>query len=420
MPRRVRLWKVGAIVLGLIAAIALAFWFWVDSVASRQWEAALRRLEEIRKEAQARRPVRKVLRGEPIPGNAWDDYTAALGEARKLASPGKALALTVLADPRSDPVKAVSVVQAGAAAIVHFRKGARRETSDYPAELESVSSRARRGLDDDFRLLTCLALAQARVLDQEGRSREAAEVLLDYFQFMRDLWADGGSGGRHSASLEMCIVLDEVQALIMSGSFSREDFLALDGQCQVLDSEFPSALFKTLGDLVGDGETVVSMRVNSDRLQEAGWNWLKTWRFAFSERLIKIDAIRRIDQCARLTVSLEGRPYHEVFMAYEGVVAEDPEYPTRNPLWTSHGHKYWGSNERIRLTQIRLLRMAVHFRATGEVLDLEDPYGNRLVHSVTGGHLKAWSWANGRTSGPRPGQWKPLGDPVSLSIETDR
>jgi len=41
--------------------------------------------------------------------------------------------------------------------------------------------------------------------------------------------------------------------------------------------------------------------------------------------------------------------------------------------------------------QLRLLRMAAHYRATGEVLDLDDPFGGKLVRSLANDTLRVWS-----------------------------
>jgi hypothetical protein len=46
---------------------------------------------------------------------------------------------------------------------------------------------------------------------------------------------------------------------------------------------------------------------------------------------------------------------------------------------------------RERRAQLRLLRVAAHFRATGDLLESEDPFGGMLIHNVKEGRLKVWS-----------------------------
>jgi len=42
---------------------------------------------------------------------------------------------------------------------------------------------------------------------------------------------------------------------------------------------------------------------------------------------------------------------------------------------------------RERRTQLRLLRTAVRYLATGEILNLDDPYGGKLLHREEAGRL---------------------------------
>jgi hypothetical protein len=47
-----------------------------------------------------------------------------------------------------------------------------------------------------------------------------------------------------------------------------------------------------------------------------------------------------------------------------------------------------------RMAQIRLLRIAARYRASGEILRLKDPYGRDLLHAVRGIRMKFWSLGN--------------------------
>ena len=41
--------------------------------------------------------------------------------------------------------------------------------------------------------------------------------------------------------------------------------------------------------------------------------------------------------------------------------------------------------------QLRLLRVAAHYGATGDVLELDDPFGTKLRVRVADGSLRVWS-----------------------------
>ena len=66
------------------------------------------------------------------------------------------------------------------------------------------------------------------------------------------------------------------------------------------------------------------------------------------------------------------------------------------------GHRA-GRERRVQLT---LLRVAAHYRATGEILDLDDPFGAKLITSKTGDHLKVWSVGRDGVDDGGLGDWR--------------
>src|SRR5262249_23615525 len=68
--------------------------------------------------------------------------------------------------------------------------------------------------------------------------------------------------------------------------------------------------------------------------------------------------------------------------------------------------------------KLRLLRVAAHFRATGEVPDLDDPYGTKILSSRNGTHLKLWSVGADGIDDGGSGEWRPSkGKDIILEIE---
>ena len=77
-PRRVWLRKILPLAgLALTLLIASRILIPLATVGSR-WDVMQARTQELLKEAKGRDPRRPVLHGEPIPGNAWEDYNKAL------------------------------------------------------------------------------------------------------------------------------------------------------------------------------------------------------------------------------------------------------------------------------------------------------------------------------------------------------
>ena len=42
-------------------------------------------------------------------------------------------------------------------------------------------------------------------------------------------------------------------------------------------------------------------------------------------------------------------------------------------------------------TLLRLLRVATHHQLTGEIMEVDDPFGTRIMTQITKGRFKAWS-----------------------------
>jgi hypothetical protein len=69
-------WIVISIGLIGLAVLLIGLKFWVNTVEASRWEKMRIQLADLAREARARDGRRPVLRGSPLPGNAWDDYEA--------------------------------------------------------------------------------------------------------------------------------------------------------------------------------------------------------------------------------------------------------------------------------------------------------------------------------------------------------
>jgi hypothetical protein len=76
-----------------------------------------------------------------------------------------------------------------------------------------------------------------------------------------------------------------------------------------------------------------------------------------------------------------------------------------NPVVRSQGIASRPSMWRQLQAQIRLLRAAVHLRTTGELPDLEDPLGSRLISERKEGRIRIWSRGKDVTNQIRPSDW---------------
>jgi hypothetical protein len=271
-------------------------------------------------------------------------------------------------------------------------------------------------------------------LSDQGSGREAAELLLDALQFSED--AAGSSPERFSWGVRyMDYPLDELRRLVLSGALAREDLSEVARELQLLDRHFPTARRYYLWLALATGQAFLESgsvenylcRGSNSRLIPSARRYLfsQTWRYGFSERITMADAFDLDLRAARLQALAVGKPWAEEWETTQRVRRDREQ--SDNPIIVSEDAPYTGRESkepwdfiRERRTQLRLLAMAAHFRSTGEVLELEDPFGSKLFHETTAIHLKAWSVGPDGVNDGGDGGWTHYPGGKDLVIEVDR
>jgi hypothetical protein len=396
--RAARTWAIVASGLLVAAAVtAVAFYSYVQSAERRRWDEMRQWCEKTAREVRARDPRRPVLRGQPLEGNAWDDYQAAFAAI----APAKDLreASDLLYDsPKADAARVRALVQQHASALQLLRRGASRSTARRDVDWENSSN-------DSFIIsdrLVSLAVCHARFLFEEGRIREAMEALLDAGQFAEDSARDGTDTDGLLGLALLAYVQNAGMRFLTSGRLGREDCREMARDFEVLDRGFPREADGYALSPMTSGFKYLRMDSINGILESIGitkHDAAPTWRFGFSERLVLVDAFQTELDESRLLMEAAGKPWREAQRIEKNI--EVRFSGAKNPLL----REYWGIKEtlsnkpqpppqslfRERLAQLRLLRTAAHFRATGEVLVLDDPYGDKIRSRVTESHLKVWS-----------------------------
>ncbi len=259
-----------------------------------------------------------------------------------------------------------------------------------------------------------LATLHARLLAEEGRTREAAAFLLDTCQFGMDVARNGGFSEADSAISVVSVALDELRSLIDFGRLQREDILDVERQLELLDQNFPSATQPHLLDAAATGLTFLEKGNIQSIMANYGMKSQKlpTWRFGFSERLMIVDACATGVFAGRRLADAETKQWAEareiqrsvhrdfskdgnglVRLLYAPI--DGPEKPiVRDILREGRAH-------------LRLVRIAARYVATGDILSLEDPFGSNLRTLETGGSLKAWSVGGDTVDDGGLGEWRP-------------
>lgn len=420
VPKRISGWQLTGLAAAVLVLLVLAYVLYIRSVADRRWMDMQQSVEDLRSRSDLRNGPRPVLRGIAVPGSAWEDYSPALATMK--SAPYRVLGEYVSRSPQMDRKKLEAALATHGTALDGLRKGARRAdgnyrvkweagfTADVPALLQSQN-------------LTNLAVCQSRLLIEEGKLREAAELLLDTCQFARDL---GYNEVLISEMISMAmygIALEDLRDLVLSGKLSRADLGEIARELEILDGSFPENRYSLMNEVMMAGygfqkESGKVLDLNLTLGEAPGWD-LFLWKTAFPERLICADAyFVELDYMKRFAAADEQS--WAVCTALDlSIQAEMGKL--KNPISRMIVPGLTGSMRvgRERRAQLRLLRAAAQYRSTGEIPDLADPFGAKLLSSIQGPKVKVWSVGRDGVDSGGKGEWKPNAGP-DIVLEFDK
>ena len=382
------------------------------SLGERRWEEMKTQLVGILREELARPTERPVLRGEAIEGNAWDDYEKAFAGVVPLPGKGlEALQRAVNHDPTADLVAVEKLLPVYAAVLKDLTSGAGRARAEF-----LYRSPQGEPLKDYHSgspsMITVVAICQARFLADHGKSREAATLLLDVGQFSRDLGFSGPYTYRWIPSGVLDLLLDELRVLVLSGALTRDDMLevgrelgVLDGSCRVIGPLEPLDVMELGFEFLEADDLAVALRMNSRNNNFYGVHPWEGWKYGFSNRLMVAKAIEEAMGYATAASKARKLPWSVFRPIWDELNQGMAE--SRNPVVREFVTRFSWVDVLARQVsaRLRLLRVAVQFQATGEILDLEDPFGTRLLHQGSGTHLKVWSLGTEGVDKIGSGRW---------------
>ncbi len=415
--RRVSAWKILAILAGSLVVLVIVVVLWIRSVGERRWAAMERSVRELHAETIARDASRPVLRGVAVAGNAWDDYAIALKEIEKLKG-DTALGEFVSRGPKADRAKVEGLLAVHAAALEPLCRGAARSHGQYPIVWQEGFAANVPGLLQSQRLAN-LAVCRSRFLVEEGKLREAAELLLDTCQFGRDLGFNRVLITEMIALAIYGLALDELRDLILSGKLSREELLAVAGELERVDRSFPPHGFSMMNEALMAGWGFIKMEGGTEEERRSlGVSGLIG--LGFARRLLYADAFDTELDFMKRAADLEGRPWDEAQKKGQEMVVESSRL--KNPLSKIMVPGVLSSSltGRERRAHLRLVLVAARYRATGETPDLDDPFGTKLRTSRSGDRLKVWSVGRDGADDGGSGGWRGAAAGADLVLEVDR
>ena len=420
-PKRVAGWKLAGLIAAVLGVLALTYAGYIHSVAERRWQAMEASIRDVRALHAARNGPRPVLRGTAVPGSSWDIYSPALTSMKGALT--SVLGEFVGRGKKADRAKVEAVLASHGSALDALRDGVKRSDGIYRMKWEQGFSANIPGLLQSQNLAN-LAVCKSRLLAEEGKAREAAELMLDTCRFAHDL---GYNQILISEMISIAITglaLEELRDLILSGKLSKDDFQEIARELEILDGSFPRNGHSMMNEAVALGYEFLKTDGNVDMSSftvgsaGVGWNYY-LWRAVFPKRLICADAyFTELDYLKQFAAADE-----KSWGTCQAVGSTtDLEIPKlRNPIARLTMVSLTGSNRagREKRTHLRLLRAAAQYRATGRLPDLDDPFGVRLLSSEQGGKVKVWSVGRDQVDDGGKGEWKPNAGP-DIVLEFDR
>ncbi len=400
-----RVLKVSAVALGLGLALLAAFFVWVRSAESRQWDRLDGLVRDLRAEARMMREERAALGWEREPGKAWDAYVEA---ARTPMTPLQRTEFVryLDGDPAVDVSRVRSALEGFRAALGLLGAGTRRsDGSGPPADLAS--------LEEGSLLRACYdlgiaAVAQAKSSMDAGTPAAAAVVALDACRFARDLGDAGGFTPAMTAYAVFTLSLDRLKSVVAAPETSIDVLRSIDADLAAVDASFPRIGRAMLDDGADLGErlsrgTFDEWVAKSGRSNDASAGW----RFGFSSKLLRASAFDQAQSWLRRLKDVDSLSWAEELALWQAIEREVEDAAKTNAL-VRLLMSGWDRNAAGREIQarLRLLRTAAILRISGKDPSLKDPFGTLLRHEDAKERLKCWSVGKDGVDQSGDGAWR--------------
>jgi hypothetical protein len=400
-------WKISLSIVLLLLGMGIAPGAWIITLRDRRWIELEGRVNELIGGLEAP-PLQRIPLGRPLcPGNAWEDYRAAMAQMNAKA-PTIAVTIPAYLAKRADKNRkeVEALVGKFSSSIELVRKAARRETALPPRVV-----RGQNGFQDVGRTawetqdLASLCLGKARLLAEAGNCSESLDLLVDVCLYGRDLTGTRLNGGGSLGLTTMQRAFCEMRELLQYRNPSREDLEALDRSLSLLEEWFPVPTgdlhdhVLLLGDLLlrEDRDDVTYLTFSGSERKR------HLWRYGFSSRLQAAATFRTVDRLIARALDLRFQPWEVGGPASQSLFSEAEQ--SKDPLVSQCRFMLLGMQEELETKGgLRLLRMAAHYRASGKILDLRDPAGGQVEHQLSESMLLVWRRGVVGWDGPVPGK----------------
>ena len=395
----------------LLLLVGLGIAFSIRSVRERKWAELLARVEELASRL-APPEVEPLPFGRTlVPGNAWEDYDEALpwkpGQPPPIIS-GK-INRYLYRRPEGNRSEVEALLVQYSESPESLSKGARRREARLILPgglLRADASRMIRG-GVNSQDLTSLCIARARFLAEAGKAAESLELLMDVCVYARDLSQTGLPSDFNWGMSAFQSAFTELHHQIQTIDLDAAQLLELDRRLQVLDERFPGPGREMEHDLLQLGLLFIR-EDQDDRAHHIinGKRSRRSWRWCFSSRLQAAAGFFFAEDWAGRVRAAHALPWSEERRILDAAYGELRAFPDEIIAYSFPGVYGPQRTHQVRAA-LRVLRVAAHVRASGQVLELDDPFGGRIRTVESDGVLRIWH---------RPpqgaGDWTPRTGPI--------
>lgn len=384
--RRAIALKVSGVVFGAMILVGLGLLALFHVTVERRWQTMEQRCLELRAELLGGPAPRRALRGRPTPGDSREDYKAAIKAAEAFSFPDyRADSMPLIPMGTRDLQPEAEFQQSLEPVIAPLKRGAARETFQRAMGLDLRPGEEE--IDYPYDVVR-IAACRARYLAQQGRRREAAELLLDGCRFGTDL------GEPHLLLPSLTALSDLLQDEALAGSDAAE----IARELVLLEAELPRRCTEARWMLLLMGSEFIKSD-GKDQTSLVSWGAPETpveWYFGWSLRLLLADGFLGADRICRGVERRDDWGWTEACAAWTAP-PRTPRTVRDNPIPDRFEFRYipFDLHYREITAKVRVLQVASHHRATGEILALQDPFGSVIQTRKTGSRMRIWS------AGPR-------------------
>ena len=392
------------IIVGGVVLLAGATVFFIRSTAEAAWDAMSRRTQELIIEAGLRPSPRSVLRGAPVPGNAWTDYEIAIDEVKKVGRDLQAVRRFAMGnekDPRSviDPES-----RNFARAIEAMRRGTQRaEGADASRWTSDVEIRARPTME--YSSVAAVAVLKARQDFEAGLHRDSVELLLDVLQYAGDIQRRSTLYFYGTGSSITEYPLNSLRKILPTGKFTSEELKEFDRQLELIERDLPDVQVNLRNEAIVQRVEMITGGPEAWSVQQfSTWG---LWRYGFSNRLAAVDAVGWNDHFRERVAAMDSLPYLEFQVALDAFVRDVEKCPNVLARGLYPIPRLQALTGRTNLSQLRLLRAAVRYLLSGQFIELPDPFGTVIQHAEAAGKVTFWSLGLDGFDQGGTGHWEP-------------